>query len=437
MFPLFRNYMDTLLRFTVENYRSIADRKTMVFTPTAIKDTPLSNIAMNGNIPFLRTTAIYGANSSGKSNFIHGISEMIKIILSSVKMNDKEELPNDPFVLNKTNVDKPTLYEAVFITNGVRYRYGFSNTEKQICDEWLIRIEPSGSESKLFVRTLDGIGVNENLFPEGKDLEERTNDNRLFLSLVGQLGGKVSNTIIGFFKGGINVLSGLNTASYNSFTKYFLNKQLPGCDDMKKFFGRVQLGFKDVVSMVREFDINDLPDDLPEEMKKNIIKELSGNKEIKIFSSHGIYDNNGNLIDTKKFDFDEMESAGTKKLFDIAGPIFNTLNDGKVLVIDELDAKMHPLISQELVSLFNDPTRNIHGAQLIFTTHDTNLLSSHLLRRDQIWFTEKDSKECTDIYNMMQIVLPDGTKPRGDGNLERNYIRGRYGAIPYIPPYTE
>ena len=98
---------------------------------------------------------------------------------------------------------------------------------------------------------------------------------------------------------------------------------------------------------------------------------------------------------------------------------------------------MHPLISQELVSLFNDPTRNLHGAQLIFTTHDTNLLSSHLLRRDQIWFTEKDSKECTDIYNMMQIVLPDGTKPRGDGNLERNYIRGRYGAIPYIPPYTE
>ena len=132
-----------------------------------------------------------------------------------------------------------------------------------------------------------------------------------------------------------------------------------------------------------------------------------------------------------------MESAGTCKLFDLAGPIFTTLNTGNILVVDELDAKMHPLISQELVSLFNDPKRNKKGAQLIFTTHDTNLLASRLLRRDQIWFTEKDEQERTDLYNMMQIVLPDGTKPRGDGNIERNYIRGRYGAIPYIRSYTD
>lgn len=95
---------------------------------------------------------------------------------------------------------------------------------------------------------------------------------------------------------------------------------------------------------------------------------------------------------------------------------------------------MHPLISRELVSLFNDPVRNPLGAQLIFTTHDTNLLSSNLLRRDQIWFTEKDQLERTDVYSMRHIVLPDGTKPRGDGNMERNYIKGRYGAIPYIQP---
>ena len=143
------------------------------------------------------------------------------------------------------------------------------------------------------------------------------------------------------------------------------------------------------------------------------------------------------MIKRVNFDFDRMESAGTRKLFDLAGPIFDTLNSGTVLVVDELDAKMHPLISQELVALFNDPKRNLHQAQLIFTTHDTNLLSSHLLRRDQIWFTEKDEQERTDIYNMMNIVLPDGTMPRGDGNIERNYIRGRYGAIPYISPYTE
>ena len=132
-----------------------------------------------------------------------------------------------------------------------------------------------------------------------------------------------------------------------------------------------------------------------------------------------------------------MESEGTKKLFDMAGPFFDTLMNGNILVVDELDAKMHPLISLEIISLFNDPKRNPHGAQLIFTTHDTNLLSSKQLRRDQIWFTEKDEQERTDLYNMMDIVLPDGSKPRGDGNMERNYIRGRYGAIPYIESYND
>lgn len=429
--------MYTLLSFTIENFRSIAERKTMTFTPKSIKDEPSSNIVRKDSIKYLRTTAIYGANSSGKSNFILGLSKMAEIVTSSVKMNDKEELPYDPFLLNKININEPTLYEVEFVANDIHYRYGFSNTEKQICEEWLIRKDNSGRESNLFFRSLEGIGINEKLFSEGKNLEEKTNNNRLFISLVGQLGGKISNSVIHFFQKGINVLSGLNTNSYNSFTKFYLSGNLPGCDEMKEFFGRVQLGFKDVVSMVHDFDVNDLPKDIPNELREQIVKDLKGKKQIKIFSSHGIYDEEGKMVDTQNFEFDEMESAGTRKLFDMAGPIFDTLNSGSVLVIDELDAKMHPLISQELVSLFNDPVRNLNCAQLIFSTHDASLLSSHLFRRDQIWFTEKDARECTDVFNMMQIVLPDGAKPRGDGNIGRNYISGRYGGIPYILPYTE
>lgn len=429
--------MDTLLSFTIENFRSIAERKTMTFTPSAIKDEPRTNVAKNEKKSYLRTTAIYGANSSGKSNLVQGISRMSYLVLSSVKMNDKEELFHAPFLLNREKANAPTLYEAEFLTDGVHYRYGFSNTKKQIYDEWLIRKERSGNETSLFIRTPDGIGVNNKEFPEGENLEEKTNANRLFLSLAGQLGGKISNSVIEFFHTGVNILSGLDTESYQSFTKFYLAKNGQGCDEMKQFFGRVQLGFKDVASAVREFDSSELPADMPKDMREIITKELMGQKQIKIFSSHGIYDNEGTMVETEKFEFDTMESAGTRKLFDLAGPIFETLNSGSVLVVDELDAKMHPLISQELVSLFNDPERNPLGAQLIFTTHDTNLLSSHLLRRDQVWFTEKDAQERTDLYNMMQIVLPDGTKPRGDGNIERNYIRGRYGAIPYIQPYTK
>lgn len=424
--------MNALLRFTIENFRSIAERKSIVFMPDSIKDEPRGNVVTTKEFSFLRTVAIYGANSSGKSNLINAIGCMSRLIVDSVKVNDEEELPFFPFRLNLLNENKPTIYEIDAIVSDVRYRYGFSNTNKRIVQEQLIQIEKSGKERILFIRNENGIGVNEKFFPEGKDMEEKTNDNRLFISLVGQLSGKISNTIIKFFKNNLNTLSGLETDGYSTFTKYMLNKNLPGCEDMKNFFSQMQLGFSNLSTKVHDFNINELPDNLPKELKESFAKELAGKKMVDVFSIHKIFNEEGQPIESKSFNFEEMESAGTQKLFDMAGPIFDTILTGSILVIDELDAKMHPLISREIVGLFNDPERNPLGAQLIFTTHDTNLLSSKLLRRDQIWFTEKDSLERTDVYSMRDIVLPGGKKPRGDGNMERNYIKGRYGAIPYI-----
>lgn len=424
--------MNALLRFTVENFRSIAQRKSIIFTSDSIKDEPQNNVCEVNGISYLRTTAIYGANSSGKSNLIKAMSYMSSIIVGSVKINENEDLLYLPFQLNKKNLSSPTLYETDIVVDGVRYRYGFSNQKKRICEEWLSLIDKNGKEKPLFIRNLDGIGVNEKFFSEGMGLEGRTNDNRLFISLVGQLGGKISNSIINFFDSTMNTISGLYTDKLSTFTKIMLNENLPGCDDVKAFFSRTQLGFADIITETHEFDINELPNAMPREMKEDIARKFTGKKLIDVFSIHGIYNENGERIDTSTFAFEQMESDGTQKLFDLAGPIFDTILSGAILIVDELDAKMHPLISQELVSLFNDPVRNSKGAQLIFTTHDTNLLSSNLLRRDQIWFTEKDDMERTDIYSMRQIVLPDGSKPRGDGNIERNYIKGRYGAIPYI-----
>ena len=161
-------------------------------------------------------------------------------------------------------------------------------------------------------------------------------------------------------------------------------------------------------------------------------RETQGKKSIELDSIHNVYSDKGKIVGTINFSFEDRESSGTNKLFDLSGPIFETLFSGAVLVIDELDAKMHPLISQYIIELFNNPETNPKNAQLIFTTHDTHLLSQKILRRDQIWFTEKDSKEQTDLYSLIDIVLPDGTKPRNDANYEKNYITGRYGAIPYI-----
>lgn len=426
--------MYTILRFTIENFRSIAEQKSIVFTPVRHVDGMASNVAERGKYQYFRTAVIYGANSSGKSNLVRGLAAMRYLVSSSVKINDAESLSYEPFLLSSDKAKEPTLYELDFLIDGVHYRYGFSNTDRKICEEWLIYIDETGHATKLFDRDEEGIGVNEEDFKEGKDCEERTNDNRLFLSLVGQLGGEISNKILRSFSEQLHVLSGLETENYESFTGLYLKYQRPGCDKMNEFFRRMQLGFSKIDLQVRSFSPEDLPKEMPEELREKLCKNLSGAKQTKVFSTHGIYDQEGNKIKEQVFDFKKMESTGTQKLFAIAGPIFDTLHNGCVLMVDELDAKMHPLITKELVDLFNDPERNVNGAQLIFTTHDTNLLSSHLLRQDQVWFTEKDEQERTDVYSMAQIRLPNGNRPKNEMNLERNYISGRYGAIPYISP---
>ena len=332
--------MDTLLRFTIENFRSIAERKSIVLIPDSHVEELAENVAVQGEHRYFRTAAIYGANSSGKSNVVLGLAMMKHLVDSSVKMNNGEALTYDPFALNAEKAQSPTLYELDFLTGGEHYRYGFSHTAQNICEEWLIRIDEAGKATKLFDRDEEGIGVNEADFAEGKGLEERTNDNRLFLSLVGQLGGKISNLILAFFSFKLDVLSGLKTEHYQSITEMYLLEQAPGVEALLAFLFRAQLGFSDLGWRVQELS--------PEEQRANARKGLSGEWYMKVLSEHGIYDNEGNRIGNQEFDFNQMESAGTQKLFDMAGPIFASLYRGGVLMIDELDAKMHPLLTQEL-----------------------------------------------------------------------------------------
>lgn len=406
--------MVALLQFSVANFRSIHTRKTISFLASSIKDEPRENVVVFDRIKYLSSCAIYGANSSGKSNLVLAMGMMTDIIFDSAKMNDGDTLPYDPFALALGSLAKPTSFEMTFAVSNRRYRYGFEYNEERIVSEWLYRSSTRlAKETPLFVRTEEGIGINEEAFLEGDGLEGKTNANRLFLSLVAQLGGDdtISKEVMSFFRK-INVISGLNSTGYRNVTKeFFLNNQQEA-DEAVRLFKELQLGFDDI--SVKE------------------VRNNGNRPEIQIYTRHAVYSKTGTPKRNLYFDMDYMESAGTKKLFELAGPIVNTLLNGKILVIDELDAKMHPLISQHLVGIFNDPRKNSHNAQLIFTTHDTHLLSSALLRRDQIWFTEKNDQEETDVYSMMDILLPDGSKPRSDSNLEKNYIMGRYGAIPFI-----
>ena len=386
-----------ILDFTVENYRSIYGKKTLTLeADKAIKECNDSNLFEHNKFILLKTLALYGANSSGKSNLVSAMYTMAKCVLSSVKLNDNEELDFDPFLLLKNNT-KPTMFEVIFLKGNFCYRYGFRYNLEKIVEEWLFRkTTPRSKEQMMFVRNEEGIYVEESNFPEGVGCEEKTNDNRLFLSLCQQLGGETSRQVMSWFQSGFNVISGLNNHQYRSYSKLFI------------------------------------PQGIPMELKALMQREMQGKKSIELDSIHHVYSDKGKVVGSINFSFEERESSGTNKLFDLSGPIFETLYNGSILVVDELDAKMHPLISQYIIELFNNSETNPNNAQLIFTTHDTHLLSQRILRRDQIWFTEKDSKEQTDLYSLMDIILPDGSKPRNDANYEKNYIAGRYGAIPYI-----
>lgn len=405
--------MAALLQFTVGNYRSFHQVRTFSMVPNSIQDNPKGCVVAEGRSRYLVTAAIYGANSSGKSNLIAALATMKSMVLSSVKLNDHDPLPYDPFLLSEESSKQPTHLEVLYLdSDETRIRYGFDYTMRRIEQEWLFVSKKNKQEQPYFVRDEEGIGVDESLFPEGVGLEERTNDNRLFLSLVAQLGGTISKDVLDYFKSGYNVISGLNNQGYEGLTeRQFLNEEEESADALQ-FFKDLQLGFENIETVEHDTD--------------------KGKKAIDVFTMHNVYNKGGEIVGKQRFRFDYCESQGTQKLFELAGPLFEVLRHGRLLVMDELDAKMHPLISQHIIRLFSNGKTNPHHAQLLFTTHDTNLLSSHLLRRDQIWFTEKDKAESTDLYSLMNIVLPDGTKPRGDGNLERNYIKGRYGAIPYL-----
>lgn len=412
--------MSKLLQFTVGNFRSIKDERTFTFAPTQIQDEPKESLGCIGKHRFSTISAVYGANSSGKSNLARALAMMNHIITHSVRLNDNDELVYMPFQLSPAGDSQPMHFEVTFLNNKKQHmRYGFENNSRKIVKEWLFVMSDEQQETPLFARDADGIAVNEDAFKEGIDREEMTNDNRLFLSLVAQLGGPISKDVLQFFNLELNVVSGLDSDGYQGFT---LQEFKNGSDISVRtldFLRQLQFGLTKIE--VEERDT-----------ASGSLTPRARHNAFDVYTSHYTYNGDGSISGQRRFNFYEHESEGTKKMFDLAGPIFDTLQCGATLVIDELDAKMHPLISRQVVKLFTSEETNPKKAQLLFTTHDTNLLSSKLFRRDQIWFTEKDTTESTDLYRLTDIVLPDGSKPRGDGNLERNYIKGRYGAVPFI-----
>lgn len=418
-----------LVNFTVKNFRSFKCERTFSMGASSIKEHKEAVVTM-GKHSLLPLAVLYGANSGGKSNLIKAISTMRSIVLRSVRLNEGDQLPYDPFALDITSETLPTFFEIQFIKGNALYRYGFEYNKDEIVSEWLYEKRFGEKEYELFVRAHEYIEVSAKRFAEGLGKEQLTNTNRLFVSLVAQLKGETSNAILSWFSS-CNVVSGIESEDYEGVTLSMFLERHKLAEQAQNFFIDLQLGFTKF--KVREVDLpKEMLDKAPKSIRVMLEREPTSGRILEPITTHNIYDDYGEVIGERDFHKNKMESEGTKKVIELSGPIFDTLNSGKILIVDELDAKLHPLLTRNIVLLFMDPQCNPNGSQLIFATHDTNLLDLDIIRRDQIWFAEKDKIESTDMYSLVEFKDEDGKKVRNDRDIKRDYIRGRYGAIPFI-----
>lgn len=414
-----------LYQFKVGNYRSFSAVKTLSLVPASITDHP-ENILTDGKNRWLSAAVVYGANSSGKSNLLRAMGVMKQMVTGTFDKSSVSALPYDPFLLEVSQQTAPTHFEITFQANGIRYRYGFEYTSEHITAEWLFEAKKK-TDRPLFIRSEEGIQVM-SWFQEGKNLEEKTRDNALFINVVDQFNGPTAGVLMKWFKE-FNVISGLSHENYRKITFDMLEHPATK-QDLVRFYKNMDLGFDQIEVYKQEVN--------PDEMTKSILKSTnglvtfipSGPYLINISSTHPVYDEHKQAVGQVEFDTRGQESAGTNKLIDLSGPVFATLHNGGILVVDELDSKLHPLLTLSIIRLFQNPEVNTKNAQLIFASHDTNILSFSNLRRDQIYFVEKDQYGASDLYSLAEYK--SNGKVRKDRSFEKDYLDGRYGAVPYL-----
>lgn len=415
-----------LIEFSFENFRSIKDEVTLslLASPDKSLDNNLIDTELLKKDSLLRSAVIYGANASGKSNIVLAFNSLKSLVMMSNTFQKGIKINYSPFKLDKKYLSKPTKFKIVFIKNNIKYIYGVSFTDEKIIDEYLYYY-PEDRKAIIFERT----DTNNYKFTidkkEQKFLSDKTLENVLYLSNSTQLNYKKTSVAFDWFKDTLAVLGATEHPKLIDFTIQSLNKDKNLKELILKALFEADLGITDIEASIEKVSIEDIPLGI----RKQLMAILSDNtdklEKMDIKTIHKILDEKGDEFRVE-FDFDE-ESEGTKRLFALIGPWIDSLNNGRVLIIDELDTKLHHLLNVFLIKLFHDPTQNRSNAQLIFTTHNTNLLDLDLFRRDQIWFTEKNSSVGnTDLYSLIEF------SPRKDKNVQKGYLAGRYGAIPFI-----
>lgn len=422
-----------LINFSFGNFRSFKEVQTLSLETAHLqskidKDLEIENVISIKNRKFnvLKTKAIYGANASGKSNLIKGFITFMMILRHSIKDETILNHLIEKFEFHTDADDQPTLFEIVMLTkNNIIYRYGFEIKAAQIHTEWLFST-PKNREVYWFVREGMDVQVNERHFKEAKKFVGMTQNkengiirpNSLFLGAVSVMGGKMAKMIMDELSH-VNIISGLNHPELSEYLK----RELPHHKtQILNLLKSADIGIHDVglQDTTHQYFLEDIPD----EIQMIFGEEISPSPSF--YSKRLKY--NKNMIPTEIIgDFENWESEGTQKIFYLAPFLINTLQEGKTLIIDEFDARLHPTLTQKIVSLFNSREHNPHQAQLIFVTHDTSFMKNKIMRRDQICFVEKNK-----LGESYLKTLAEYKGIRFNDPYEQDYLAGKYGAIPFL-----
>ena len=417
-----------LIEFKVKNYRSIKNEQVFTMAKSSTKELEDTNTFLTPEkkkpIKLLRSATIYGANAAGKSNLLKAMNVMKRIVLNSdSKIKRGTKLPVTPFLLDNDTCDEPTELEVIFISEEVRYQYGFVLNNKMILEEWLYAF-PEGIAQTWFERNYnEETQINDwyfgsKLTGNKKIWSESTRDNALFLSTAIQLNSEQLKPVYDWFNDIFHILD--STARLDPSFTYELYKQEKYRTEINKFLAIADLDIEELKITEEEFDLSKLPSDIPDELKTKISEDMKDKKMLDVASLHKSIQGNDVY-----FDFNE-ESDGTKKFLAFIGPWIDTLENGYVLVIDELHDNFHPLMVRFLIELFHSKEVNTKNAQLIFTSHETSVMTQEIFRRDQIWFCEKKNK-ATELFSLVEFKARKGVT-----DIEKSYFSGRYGALPYF-----
>nr|VFJ58461.1 MAG: hypothetical protein BECKFW1821A_GA0114235_108212 [Candidatus Kentron sp. FW] len=423
-----------LIELAVANFRSIKDEQRLTLVAGREKIHRDANTfepeqagSAKKRLRLLRSVALYGPNASGKTNLIKALATIQHMVLTSQQQTGP--LPMEPFLFDPETRAQPTLLEAIIMVEGVRYQYGFSATRERVHDEWLFAF-PKGRAQRWFEREFfpdegrEEFSFGDNLAGDKEVWRRATRPNALFLSTAVQLNSQQLLPLFNWFKDTLRI-TGIGGFPPGLSMEWCGNDENPDKKQrILKFLQAADFAIADVELKEVDFDLKQLPDNLPPSIRQMLLdqfKEGQG-KGFMLFIIH--QDSDGHKVGFGIGD----ESDGTQKMFNLAAPWLDVLDQGRVLFVDELHDNLHPLLVQFLVRLFHSPETNPKGAQLVFTTHETSILDDEYLRRDQIWFCERDDKEqSTRLYPLTRFK-----PPKGIANLEQDYLVGGYGAVPFV-----